>query len=185
MAEEPLYQSQTPLEEPSYSPVDHSQEAPAETEVSPGISWTASEYIAHHKTTQWYVMLGGAALVVALLVWLLTRDKISALVVIVGAIALGGYGARQPRELQYSLDVGELTIGQKQYDLQEFRSFTIDDQQQFSSVNLLPLKRFSPGLTIYYAPEDEDAIIDVLSQVLPIETHQPDLIDRLMQRIRF
>ena len=183
MAEEPLYQAGVSTDQPTYPVVDPTQTP--EPELDRSISWTASEYIAHHKSKQWYVKLGITALVIAFLVWLITRDKISALAVIVGAAVLGVYGARQPRELQYSLDISELAIGRKSYALGEFRSFTIDDQQQFSSVNLLPLKRFSPGLTIYYAPDDEDAIIDLLSQVLPIETHQPDLIDRLMQRIRF
>ncbi|MBC7707777.1 hypothetical protein H7Y63_00975 [Polaromonas sp.] len=149
------------------------------------ITWTASEYIAHHKTPKWYLMLGLSAVGLALVVWLVTKDTISALVVIVGAAVLGGYGARPPRELTYQLDTNHLTIGEKSYSLDTFRSFTIDDQQAFASVNLMPLKRFAPGLSIYFAPDDEDAIVNLLAMRLPIEDHRDDPIDRLMRKIRF
>ena len=154
--------------------------APADT-----ITWTASEYIAHHKSPRWYAMLGLAAVIIALIVWAATRDTISALVVLVGAGVLGGYGARQPRELQYRLDVDSLTIGGKNYDLNAFRSFTVDDQQAIACVNLMPLKRFAPGLSIYFDPSNEDSIIEILALRLPLEDHQPDLLDRLMRHIRF
>ena len=158
-----------------------------QTDVAPlaPISWTASEFIAHHKSTQWYATLAGVAAAAALVVWLLTKDVTSALVVLFGAGVLGAYGARQPRELAYNLDMDVLSIGAKTYTLDSFRSFTVDDQQAIASVNLMPLKRFAPGLTIYFAPTDEDAIIDLLAQRLPIEEHQPDMIDRLMRHIRF
>lgn len=149
------------------------------------ISWTASEYIAHHKSTKWYVMLGLGALFLAAIIWLLTKDEISAAVVIVGAAFLGVYGARPPRELQYQLSPEALVIGQKSYNLNEFRSFTVDDQQAFANINLMPLKRFGAALTIYFDPADEDAIISILSSRLPMEDHQSDPIDKLMHRIRF
>lgn len=158
--------------------------APA-TAAPDSVSWTASEYIAHHKSARWYAMLGLVAFGIALLVWFATRDVISAVVVLAGAGVLGGYGARQPRELQYQLDLNSLSIGAKVYSLDAFRSFTVDDQQAIANVNLLPLKRFAPGLSIYFATEDEDAIIDILALRLPIEEHQPDPIDRLMRHIRF
>lgn len=159
--------------------------SPAAAGLPESVSWTASEYIAHHKSARWYAMLALAAIVIALLIWLVTRDITSALVVLVGAGALGSYGARQPRELQYWLGADSLSIGGKTYYLDAFRSFTVDDQQITASVNLLPLKRFAPGLSIYFASEDEGAIIGLLALRLPIEEHQPDPLDRLMRRIRF
>ncbi len=149
------------------------------------ITWTASEYIAHHKSAKWYALLGLGAFFLAVVIWLLTRDEISAAVVIVGAAFLGIYGARQPRELQYQLNSQALTIDQKEYSLDEFRSFTVDDQQAFANINLMPLKRFGAALTIYFDPADEDEIIQILASRLPIEEHQSDPIDKLMHRIRF
>lgn len=161
------------------------QTPPLSDPTANAITWTASEYIAHHKSTKWYVMLGLGAVVLAAIIWLLTKDEISAAVVIVGAAFLGVYGARPPRELQYQLSPEALAIGQKEYRLDEFRSFTVDDQQAFANINLMPLKRFGAALTIYFDPADEDEIIRILSSRLPIEEHQSDPIDKLMHRIRF
>ena len=65
------------------------------------VSWTASEFIAHHKGVGWYVTLGAVALVFAALLLLVTRDLVPSAVVIVAAIILGAYGSRQPREIEY------------------------------------------------------------------------------------
>jgi hypothetical protein len=49
----------------------------------------------------------------------------------------------------------------------------------------MPLKRFATLTTVYYAPEDEDKIVNLLSKHLPLEEHKLDAVDHLMQRIRF
>jgi hypothetical protein len=49
----------------------------------------------------------------------------------------------------------------------------------------MPLKRFGLPTTIYFAPEDEDRIVDIINQHLPFEPRDRDAIDRLMKRIRF
>ncbi len=52
-------------------------------------TWTASEFVAHQKTPGWYGLLALAALVLSGLIYLLTRDIISASVVIVAALFFG------------------------------------------------------------------------------------------------
>ena len=149
------------------------------------ITWTASEFIAHHKSVVWFLTLGAAAVVTAATVWVLTKDVVSTLVIVVGAAALGFYGARQPRPVAYELDFQGITIGGRHHAISEFRSFAILPEGAFSSIVFMPLKRFAPLTTIYYAPEDEATIIDMLSNVLPMEERNHDMVDRLMHRIRF
>lgn len=149
------------------------------------ITWTASEFVAHHKSAGWYGLLAIGAVIVAAVIWLLTRDLISAIVVIVAAVVFGFYGARQPRELQYSLSNRGLSIGARHFVLEQFRSFSIVTEGAFSSIAFVPLKRFAPLVTIYYDPADEQKIVDLLKPTLPHEERQRDMIDRLMWRIRF
>ena len=149
------------------------------------ISWTASEYIAHHKSSGWYLALVGAAILVAAIIYLLTRDAISTAVVLVGAVIFGVYAGRQPRELQYTLDAHGLTIDQKFYPYEGFRSFAVIDEGAFASIAFMPLRRFAPLVSIYFAPDDEDRIIELLSERLPFEEHPNDPIDNFMRRIRF
>lgn len=163
--------------------LDRVETAPAAAEGS--ISWTASEFVAHEKSSGWYLGLTAIAAVVACFVFLITRDIISTVVVLVGAAAFGILGSRKPRQQQYILDVGGLTIGQKRYDFGQFRSFSVVPEGAFSSIVFMPLKRFAQLTTIYYAPEDEDKIVDIISQSLPFEERPADAVDSLMKRVRF
>lgn len=149
------------------------------------ISWTASEFIAHEKSASWYLSLGGVAVVVATLIWLITRDLVSSGVVLFGALMLGIYGARKPRQLPYRVDSYGVQIGPKYYSYQSFRSFSVVAEGAFSSIMFMPLKRFSPALSIYYDPNDEVAILNLVALQLPHEQRNQDLIDRLMHSIRF
>ncbi len=156
------------------------QEAPQDH-----ISWTASEFIAHEKTSQWYITLAGVTAALALVVFLLTGDVVAILMIIFGASLFGVYAGRQPRQLPYQLNHHGLRIGTRLYDLQQFQSFSVVPEGAFSSIILMPLRRFAPMTTIYYAPEDEDKIVDVLSAQLPYAEHKLDSVERLMRRIRF
>jgi hypothetical protein len=149
------------------------------------VTWTASEFIAHEKSSSWYAALAGGALAAAILAYLVTKDMVTSAVIIVAGVMLGVYGSHQPRQLQYQLDLHGITIGNKHYGYEEFRSFSVIPEGAFSSIVFMPMKRFAPPTTIYYAPEDEDRIITLLSNYLPFEQQRRDAVDSLMRRIRF
>jgi hypothetical protein len=159
-------------------------EVPSKQEIEP-ISWTASEFVHHEKSASWYTILGGVSIVVAGGVYLLTKDIVSAAVVLVAAFTLGFYGARKPRQLDYQLDASGLSIGSKHFRYGEFKSFSVAKEGAFSSIILMPLKRFSQVTTLYFAPDNEAEIIKILSVTLPFEEHKKDAVDRLMHKIRF
>lgn len=150
-----------------------------------GITWTASEFMAHHKNGNWYVILFAGAVVAAILIYLLTKDKITASMLLMAAVLMAVVAARQPRTLAYVLNDVGLQIEQKLYPYHDFKAFSVINEGAINSIMLLPLKRFAPSVTIYYDPKDEDKILDTLSLVLPYEEREQDPIDRFMQRIRF
>jgi hypothetical protein len=149
------------------------------------VSWTASEFIAHQKSAGWYGRLGLAAAVACILVYLFTKDAISAGMLIVVAAVLAVFAARQPRVLSYKVDAGGIAIDQKFYPYMNFRSFAVIDEGAVSSIVFMPLKRFMPALTIYYDPKDEESILGLLSNNLPFEQKTHDVVDSFMKRIRF
>lgn len=161
------------------------EQKPMPETVAETVSWTASEFIAHQKSSGWYGILAVVSLVLAVSVYFLTKDFITTGFVIFGAVILGYYASRQPRELNYQISENSVAIGAKSYGYDEFRSFSIVDEGAFSSVIFMPLKRFAPLRAIYFAPEHEDQIINILMPRLPFEEHSHDLIDKLMLRIRF
>jgi hypothetical protein len=150
-----------------------------------GISWTASEYVDHAKSPDWYLALAVVAILSAALLYFLFKDIITAATPVVAALALGFYGRRRPRQLQYQVNDSGLAIDQKYFPYDMFRSFAIMDEGPFVSLVFLPLKRFGFLTTVYLDPQDEERIINVVSQYLPLEPREHDPIDRFMKRIRF
>ena len=71
------------------------------------------------------------------------------------------------------------------YDYGQFRSFAVVPEGTFQSITLMPLKRFMPMLTVYYSPEDEQKITDLLANQLPLENRGRDTLDRFLHHIRF
>lgn len=150
------------------------------------VAWTASEFIAHEKSARWYVTLAVAAVAIAAGIYFVTgHDKFSTGIVLLVALFFGIYAARRPRVLQYALSRDGVHVGAKMYHYQDFKSFSVTEEGAVASVVFMPLKRFVPPLTIYLAPEVEDAVLQALGEVLPLEAHRRDAVDGFLKRIRF
>lgn len=149
------------------------------------ISWTASEYIAHEKGGSWFVQFVLVAIVATAVAYFITRSIFTVAVFVIFAIGFIVLAKRKPQVLQYQLSDDMIRVGDKTFSLHSFKSFAIIDEGNLDSISLLPLKRFMPALDIYFAPEDEDRITDLLSQSLPMEHRTQDMLDKFMQKIRF
>jgi hypothetical protein len=156
-----------------------SQGAPQE------ISWTASEFIAHDKDMSWYGGLGVVAAALMLLTFVITGDYISSGIVLIMIACFGIFAARKPRTLPYRVDEAGLHIDKKTYSYHELKSFSLIQEGGVRSIQLMPLKRFMPPISIYMDPADEEKIIDVLANYLPMEQCEQELIEKLMRRLRF
>ncbi|MGH7194316.1 MAG: hypothetical protein ACREJM_12415, partial [Candidatus Saccharimonadales bacterium] len=187
-AETPKAAATPPPSTPSDKPEDVAPQAvpAAKADDDPhAITWSASEFVAHDKSFGWYAALIAGAVALAGVIYLISRDIVSVAVVIIAALLLGIYGSHKPRQQEYRLDAGGLNIGPKHFGYDEFRSFSVMKEGAFSSILFMPLKRFAVPTTIYYAPQDEDRIVSLLSDYLPLERRTHDAVDWLMHRIRF
>lgn len=148
-------------------------------------SWSASEYIAHNKGTAWFVLLGTALFAFIAVVFIATKDIVASVVVGIAGVTFGVFAARAPRVLEYTVNAKGIQIGPKFYTYGDFKSFSVAEDGPLPAIVLLPLKRFLPPITVFYEPKEEDTILNVLANYLPHEEKQPDLVDKLMRRIRF
>ncbi len=149
------------------------------------LSWTASEFIEHQKPQGWYLLLAGGSIAASAILYLLTQDVITVVVVVVAAIMFGIVGARKPRAMDYSIQPSGLQIGVKLFPFSGFKSFSVIEEGAINSIQLMPLKRFSPPISIYFPPEQEQQITYALADYLPHEDKERDAIDRLMKRLHF
>ncbi len=179
-----------------YTPLPDTDEALPENNISEPSSktvktdsdpvhWTATEYIHQEKNGLWFVIF--AVVVVALIaadLFLLKSYTFSALVVVM-AVAVVLYSRRPPREIDYTLSGDQgLYVGEKLYHFSEFKSFGLIRDQQHNSIILVPIKRFSLGVSVYFPEEAGERIVDILGARLPMNTLKLDMIDVLIRKLR-
>lgn len=149
------------------------------------ISWQASEFIDHQKTPGWFLLLILGAVFGAGLMYLITRSIFSTTIVVLAVIAFGMSAKQKPRTLTYTIGATSLQVGEKKYQYDDFRTFSILQEGALYSIFLEPIKRFMPPVSIYFDPNDGEKIFDVLASHIPHAERRPDAIDNLMRRIRF
>jgi hypothetical protein len=96
-----------------------------------------------------------------------------------------GFASRKPRVLTYEVSSQGIKIGEKLYQYNSLKSFAVIEEGSINSIDILPLQRFMPGISMYYEPQDEPAIVEALGTYLPREERKQPAIDKLMHRIRF
>ncbi len=149
------------------------------------VSWTASEFIAYQKSGGWYFAIFMALLGIIAVIYLLTRDTISTVVTFIIGVLFIGLASRKPRVLNYQITDKGVKIGEKLYSFTSLKSFAVIDEGTMHSIDLLPLQRFMPAISMYYEPQEEEQIVQTLGFYLPKEDRKQPLIDQLMHRIRF
>ena len=149
------------------------------------VTWTGSEFIANHKDSRWFASFFGILIVGVGAIFLVTRDYISAISVAVAGILFASLANRQPRQLTYQIDNKGINIGQKFYSFEQFKYFSLAQDGAIGYINLMPLKRFMPDVSIYFPPEEADNVIDILSDHLPHHDSAERQIDKLAKKFRF
>lgn len=149
------------------------------------ITWTASEYIDHDNGLSWYALLGALTVIISGGIFVLTRDMLATGTIVILGVIVAFAAKRKPRQISYQVAPGGIKIGDKTYNFRLFRSFYIVKEGDLHSISLMPIKRLSPALSIYFDPADEDKIVKRLAAHLPFEEHEMDAVERLARRLRF
>ncbi len=149
------------------------------------ISWTASEYIDHSKGPAWFAVVGIGIFALSVAAYFLLKDILAPVLLALAGLTTAVFAGRRPQVIEYAIDTSGIHIGQRAYSFGDFKSFSLTESGPLPAILLTPLKRFLPPITIFYDPKEEDKIVDALADYLPHEDKQPDMIDRIMGRIRF
>lgn len=161
------------------------QPSPDEFKHAEPIHWTAKEYIDVDRNWLWFVAFFVVVLgLIALDIFLMKSYTFSVLVVIM-AIALLIYVKRPPRDINYTLSADQgLYIGEKLLHFSDFKSFSIIKDRDYYFVMLIPIKRFWPGISVYFPSDMGEKIVDILGSRLPMEDRKLDTIDIITRKLR-
>ena len=150
---------------------------------TPVVAWDAQEYVVRSKNTGWYIgLIIIGALFVALSVWL-QWWTFTALIVL-SVIALIVYSTRPPRILHYELTKTGLTDGSRTYKYSDYKAFGILKENSHFSIIMIPRKRFSPRVTVYFPETHGEAIVDAFGAHLPMAEVRLDILDRIIKFLR-
>lgn len=174
---------------PAASPVPTAPPATLSAPETPALTWQASEYVHHEKQGLWFASLAGGALLLIAIMFLLFGASWTfwsfAVLVVVMTVSLGVYAVRPPRIMSYELSSGGIGVNERYFHYSDFRYFGIIQDGPLYSAQLVSVKRFVPIVSVYFPPESGEQIVDLLGAHLPMHHVEPDLIDKLMRRLRF
>lgn len=169
-------------EQPQAAPVQAKANQPAS---APIIEWQASEYVTREKTTMWYIGLALVALALLAAAIFLIQDWTFAILIVVMAVAIIIFAHRPARDMNYRLSHEGLSVNDKFFSFHDYRAFGVVKEGGLYSITVIPHKRFSPGLNVYFPPEYGEKIVDVFGSVMPMEDLKQDFVDRLSEKLHF
>lgn len=180
------YTSGTLAEQGTVPQPESTPQSTALTDASgPLAQWSASEFISHEKSPRWYMLLAGASLLLGIVIYFITRQNISVVVVIVMGVLFAVYGSAKPRTVTYELTGTGIAIGNKFYPFLTLKSFSVINEGGMPYIQLLLQKRLSVPLTIYTAPEQIDTIANILGEFIPYDQKKRDIADKFSSKIHF
>ena len=151
------------------------------------VYWSAKEYIHQEKNGLWFVVFGLVIVAfIALDIFVIQSFFYSfSILIVVMAIAVIIYSRRPPRTIDYTLSGDQgLYVGDRLYHFSEFKAFGLVRDQGEHSIMMIPVKRFSPGLTVYFPEEAGEKIVDIFGARLPMQDLKLDIIDVIVRKLR-
>jgi hypothetical protein len=150
------------------------------------VIWTGSEYIAEHKDGSWYMaLIGGVAVFCTGTYFLTGGDIVSVVAIAVIGILFGIIASRKPNQRRFTIDEKGVSIDDRLYPYSDFKSFSVIHDGAIGYISFYPLQRLRPELAVYYPPEHEQRLFDLLSSHLPYEERSESKADRFSKKIRF
>jgi hypothetical protein len=165
------------------NPVDESPKIPINDDEP--VRWSASEYIHVDKNGMWFAIFAVVAVALIAADLFFIKSYTFSVLVVVMAAAIVVHSRRPPQMVDYTLSGNQgLYIGEKLYHFDEFKAFGLIRDGEHHSVMLIPIKRFAPGVSVYFPEEVGEKIVDILGARLPMEDLKLDTIDIIVRKLR-
>jgi hypothetical protein len=168
----------------SAKPSEQSPAANPALDLTEPIAWQAPEGVHTSHSVLWYIAFTLVVIgLMALSIFLLSSWTFAILIPVM-AVALLLQLTRPPRIINYAISPKGVYVGDRLYDFSEFRAFGLLNDRGQNSAVLLPVKRFSPGLTIYFSETEGEAIVDMLGGRLPMQEIHPDSLEKFIRWLK-
>jgi len=149
------------------------------------VHWSANEYIHEEKNAIWFIVFAIISVAFVVADIFLIKSYTCSVLVVVMSISIIVYSRRPPRLIDYTLSGDQgIYIGDELHHFSEFKAFGLIKDGAHYSVMLIPTKRFSPGVSVYFPDEVGEKIVDILGLRLPMKPLKLDAVDILIRKLR-
>lgn len=148
------------------------------------IAWNAPEGVRVQRGAVWYVLFAIVLAGLMALAILVFQNWTFAILLPIMAVALFVLSNKNPQTINYAISPKGIYIADILHDFSEFRAFGLLHENNQHSILLLPVKRFSPGLTIYFSEAEGEKIVDMLGARLPMQEIKPDALEKFIRLIK-
>ncbi len=149
------------------------------------VQWRAPEFVNPEKNPGWYILMTLGVLILGAIVYLINRDIITSLILILALGGLGFFAGRRARDQVYTVAHQGIQVGNVFYSFGDYKSYSIIEESSGRSLILSPFKRFALAVSIALPAEYEAAVVSVVSSVLPMEKREQDLAEKIARRLHF
>jgi len=148
------------------------------------IAWNAPEGVRIQRGAVWYVLFAIVLAGLMALAILVFQNWTFAILLPIMAVGLFVFSNNKPQNINYAISPKGIYIADTLHDFSEFRAFGLLHENDQHSILLLPVKRFSPGLTIYFSEAEGEKIVDMLGARLPMQEIKPDALEKFIRLIK-
>ena len=173
--------------QPKHPFSDVADEQPDEDEEGLLLQWRATEPVRDlgADIKPLLIMGGVGSLILAGLVavgGLNFSTILAILAVLLGVVAFYLTNRQHGHMEEYAIYEEGIDISGRYRPFSEMQSFGRAGDSALS-IEIVPTKRFMPRIGINLEPTTADQVIDILSQQLPQEDREPDMVDRLYKKL--
>lgn len=147
-------------------------------------NWEAQDSVIGEKNKLWYVLFTIAVIALAAVAWFIGSWTFAALILVSAVAIIVSRTSSAARVVSYSLSGMGFFIDGKLHEYNQFKSFGILKEPGVFSIVFLPKKRFSTSVSIYFAEQDGEKIVDIIGARLPMEEIHPDIIDKIVRKLK-
>lgn len=148
------------------------------------ITWQAPEFEKQKKPRGWYVSLWILFAALAA-VGLITGSVLMLILMVLAALVVSVYAAKEPRMLSVRLQIDSLFFADKVYDLKDFESFWIFERSPFSTLSLNAKKRLRPHLKVLLPADKVQEVRQLLAAPLQEREQEESLTEALADKLKF
>lgn len=170
---------------PARQPAETTDEAeePAEPETII-LSWAGPEFVVTNKPAGWYALLYGF-FGILIVIAIIFKQWFSIILSAVMAIAITVLANRKPKNQVYSISNYGVHIGDRAYDFDRFKAFFVSDDYGQKVLDLVPIKRFEPLVSLPVGAEQAEQAEALMAEVLPETEPHEDVVDKIFKYLRF